>query len=68
METNFEFLFSHYSTLFDYKLGLLNHFYQYFASFSHFLQLLITFFDFLHSLTLYALHLTLYAYESERPV
>jgi len=24
--TNFEFLFSHYSTLFDYKLGLLNHF------------------------------------------
>ena len=26
VETNFEFLFSHYSTLFDYKLGLLNHF------------------------------------------
>ena len=26
VKTNFEFLFSHYSTLFDYKLGLLNHF------------------------------------------
>jgi len=26
VKTNFEFLFSHYSTLFDYELGLLNHF------------------------------------------
>ena len=26
VKTNFEFLFSHYSTLFDYKLGLLSHF------------------------------------------
>ena len=31
--TNFEFLFSHYSTLFDYKLGLLNHFLSVFCLF-----------------------------------
>jgi len=33
VETNFEFLFSHYSTLFDYKLGLLNHFLSVFYPF-----------------------------------
>ena len=33
MKTNFEFLFSHYSTLFDYKLGLLNHFLSIFCLF-----------------------------------
>ena len=33
VKTNFEFLFSHYSTLFDYKLGLLNHFLSVFCLF-----------------------------------
>ena len=33
VKTNFEFLFSHYSTSFDYKLGLLNHFLSVFCLF-----------------------------------
>ena len=33
VKTNFEFLFSHYSTLFDYKLDLLNHFLSVFCLF-----------------------------------
>jgi len=64
-KTNFEFLFSHYSTLFNYKLGLLSHFLPVF-------YLFLPVFDFLHSLmlsrlTLQASHFTPHAYELDKP-
>jgi len=51
----FKILPSHYSTLFDYKLGLLSHFLSVFYLFLPLFRPLIRLFDFLHSLTLYAI-------------
>ena len=46
----FKILPSHYSTLFDYKLGLLSHFLSVFYLFLPLFATLIRLFDFLHSL------------------